>query len=173
MIVSVAPCTEDDLERLRRSDLSSHALSHHEERFSWQQDGIATYLLAWSGDRNVGRATLFVVSKYAEVRRHHPDAAEINALEANPQGQGIGTAMITGAEEVAARDGHAWIGLAVEAGNAGARRLYERLGYRRWPHGDVIDEWTEPRDDGPDIQHRDPCLYLLKPLEPGTPGQAR
>jgi len=93
------------------------------------------------------------------------DFPEMNALEADPAGQGTGTAIIEAAEALSASRGARRIGLAVEIDNDGARRLYERLGYTDWGHGRVIDRWTERGDNGEPIEeHADECFYLTKLL---------
>lgn len=164
LALRIEPCTEDDLEVLLADDPSPHLAAHHRERFALQCADEATYLLAWRGDLNIGRATVYVESKYHAVRCARPGTAEINALEADPQGRGTGTALIAAAEAIAARNGHPALGLAVEPSNPRARRLYERLGYRSWGHGQVIDEWTEVHADYT-IRHRDACDYLIRPIE--------
>lgn len=175
MTLRIERCSREDLDKLREAEPPRHVAHHQEERFRLQCEGTAVYILAWQGDRNVGRATLYTDSKYDLVRRQFPQTAEINALEAVPQGQGIGTALIMRAEELAAERGHRTIGLAVEPGNPSARHLYEWLGYRLWDHGQVIDEWTERRDDGTTIAHAEPCDYLFKEIRgsnqssPGIP----
>ena len=163
MELRIEPCSQSDLERLLDLDLAPHIAEHHRERYALQVAGAATYLLAWRGEQNVGRATVYNESKYEPVRQAHPGAAEINALEAEPRRQGIGTALISAAESSAAGRGCTSMGLAVEPSNPYARRLYERLGYVLWGRGQVIDEWVEPRDGG-DFVHQDPCDYLIKPL---------
>ncbi len=40
--------------------------------------------------------------------------------------------------------GHTRIALKVGAGNVGARRLYERLGYADWGYGMVVSSWEAP-----------------------------
>lgn len=167
----VEPCSESDLEHLLSQDLTLHVAAHHRERFALQRSGVASYLLAWRGPQNVGRATIYNESKYEPVRAAHPGAAEINALEAEPRRQGIGTAIITAAELVAARQGRASMGLAVEPSNPGARRLYERLGYVLWGRGEVVDEWVESGTHGKFV-HQNPCDYLIKPLSSGASGCA-
>jgi GNAT superfamily N-acetyltransferase len=99
-MLRIEPCSANDLEHLLAQDLPAHAVADHRERFALQAVGAATYLLAWRGDRHVGRATLYTESKYGEVRRLHPGLAEINGLDADPQGQGTGTALIAAAEDL-------------------------------------------------------------------------
>jgi GNAT superfamily N-acetyltransferase len=126
---------------------------------------LALYLLAWQGPEVVGRVTLLLRSRYPEVRSLLAGMAEMNALEARPQGQGIGTALILAGQREAKRRGTPILGLAVEVANHGARRLYERLGYVLWEHGLVIDRWTEKDDKGRAVrEHADQCFYLTKAL---------
>ena len=138
---------------------------HHVERSGLHDRGEATYLLAWDGDLPCGRATVFHRSKYEQVRDVLGDVPELNGLEAAPRGRGIGSRLIAAAEERATALRAARIGLAVEHGNADARRLYERLGYVQWKHGDVVDRWFE-RDSGGTVvrEHADLCSYLVKEL---------
>lgn len=136
--VSVRPASEDDRQKL----LSVHdarARLHHEERILMQDRGEATYLVAWRGDEPCGRATLFHCSKYDGVRRLLGVFPELNALEATPQGEGIGSQIIACAESVARSMDQSLIGLAVEHENVRPRQLYERIGFRDWGEGDVVD----------------------------------
>lgn len=138
---------------------------HHEERWAWQLRQKAVYLLAWRGAKVVSKATLLLRSRYPEVRSVFPELAEINALDAWPQGEGIGTALILAAEQEARQRSVPIAGLAVDVTNDGARRLYERLGYARWTHGLVIDRWTQRGDDGRVLgEQADECFYLTKQL---------
>ncbi|MGW1341551.1 N-acetyltransferase family protein [Kribbella sp. NPDC002412] len=162
--MDIRPATQADVDGLIAP--AEPAAQHHlRERWATQQRGDGLFLLAHRDGAVVGHTMLFRESKYDEVRAAH-DVAEINALHAYVQGQGIGTAIIRAAEAIAAGE---WsrpaIGLAVGAGNPGARRLYERLGYQLWKGDQVIDRWTEKDADGNVVHaHADPCDYLLKPL---------
>ncbi|SDF48465.1 Acetyltransferase (GNAT) family protein [Blastococcus aurantiacus] len=138
---------------------------HHVERAGMQERGEATYLVAWDGDLPCGRGTMFHRSKYERVRDLLGDFPELNGLEAVPRGRGIGTRLVAAAEARATTLGAARIGLAVEHGNVDARRLYERLGYVEWEHGDVVDRWFERDGSGTAVrEHADPCSYLVKNL---------
>jgi GNAT superfamily N-acetyltransferase len=152
----IRPCTSADLAALQQVT-AGHARAHHEECFALQERGDGTYLLAWDGRVNVGMATLLRTSKYPQTQ----GPAEVNALEASPQGRGTGTALLQAAEREARAWGRSRIGLACEAGNTRALRLYQHLGYKRVPGLRVLDVWTE-HDTG--VVHEDPCLYLVKPL---------
>jgi GNAT superfamily N-acetyltransferase len=138
---------------------------HHEECWAWQLRQEAVYFLAWRGARVVGRATLLLRSRYPKVRSAFPRLAEINALNAWPQGEGIGTALILAAEQEARQRSVPVAGLAVDVTNDRARRLYERLGYAVWANGVVIDRWTLRGTDGQVLgEQADECFYLTKQL---------
>ena len=165
MIDSVRACTGHDLAGLLDAALDDSDARHHQERYALQQTGAALYLLAWRGSELAGRCTVLLTSKYAGVRQLLGCFPEINALEARPPGQGAGSRLIASAEATARDRGATVIGLAVEPGNDSARRLYERLGYRDWNHGLLIDEWDETDADGATVRrHRDLCQYLVKTL---------
>ncbi|RBY78460.1 GNAT family N-acetyltransferase [Blastococcus sp. TF02-09] len=138
---------------------------HHVERSGMHERGEATYLVAWDGDLPCGRGTVFHRSRYEQVRQVLGDVPELNALEAIPRGVGIGSRLVAAAEECATALGAHRLGLAVERGNVAARRLYERLGYVEWEHGDVVDRWLERDESGTAIrEHADLCGYLVKEL---------
>jgi GNAT superfamily N-acetyltransferase len=166
VITDVRTCSFVDMEMLRQADVAPLDMRHHEERWAWQQRREAVYLLAWRGTQVVGRGTLLLQSRYPEVQSVLPELAEMNALQARPQGEGTGTALILAGEHEARKRSVPIAGLAVEVRNAGARRLYERLGYTMWAHGLVIDRWTERGNDGQVLgEHADECFYLTKRLD--------
>lgn len=164
MSVTIRPIEEADLKRLLATSDDRTRL-HHAERAAMQGRGEATYLVAWRAEAPCGRATLFHRSKYEEVRERLGDFPEVNALEATPQGEGIGSQIIAAAEERARSLGFDLIGLAVEHDNVLARRLYDRLGYVDWGGGELVDRWVERATGGSVVrEHADPCAYLLKTL---------
>lgn len=151
------------MEALRNRDVALLDMLHHEECWASQLRQEAVYLLAWHGTEVLGRVTLLLRSKYPEVRSSLAQVAEMNALEARPQGQGIGTALIMAGEQEASRREARMLGLAVEVQNHGARRLYERLGYAQWEQGLIIDRWMERDHNGGVVrEHADECFYLTK-----------
>jgi RimJ/RimL family protein N-acetyltransferase len=159
--VDVRVCTEADLEALMAREPNPAKRHHEAERYAAQERGECALLLAWDGDTIVGRVRLRWWSKYIEVLDALGEFPEINALDAWPQGQGVGTQIVDACERIAAERGDEQVGIGVEITNTGARRLYERLGYEPW--GDVIDEWAEVDAAGnPTVVHHDPCVYLVK-----------
>jgi GNAT superfamily N-acetyltransferase len=166
--LEIRPAAAHDAEALIAAEQSAAAREHLRERWAKQCRGEALFLLAHHREAVVGHTLLLRESKYAAVRAAHRPA-EINALSAYVRGAGIGTAIIAAAEAIVADWGRDTIGLAVGRDNPDARRLYERLGYREWTGGGVLDEWTEKDADGTVLHaHRDSCDYLLKRLPRGT-----
>lgn len=82
-------------------------------------------LLAMDGDEVVGGISFY--ANDAEGRR-----AFITEVMAAPghQGEGIGSTLLAACDERSAAEGMESIGLEVRKDNPGARRLYERVGYR-------------------------------------------
>ena len=166
MPIAVRACTPDDFVRLAAA-FGAGRLAHHRARYDLQERGEGWYLLAGDRAEVLGRVTLSFQSKYSGVRTAFGDFPEMNGLEADPPGHGTGTAIIRAAGDAAAARGATTIGLAVGVDNAGAQRLYRRLGYADWGRGRVCDEWTEPDARGTVTAiHRDPCDYLIKELAP-------
>ncbi|MEU4601586.1 GNAT family N-acetyltransferase [Kribbella sp. NPDC023972] len=161
--MDISPATQAEVDQLIAA--AGPAAQHHlRARWETQQRGDGLFLLARRDGEIVGQTMLLHHSYYAEVRAAL-DPVEINALHAFVPNQGVGTAIIRAAEEIAGSWSRPLIGLAVGLDNHGARRLYERLGYEPWDGPQVIDTWTEQDADGNVVRtHADPCDYLLKPL---------
>lgn len=76
-------------------------------------------VLAWQLDRRIPRAADLVY-------------IEALAVRAGMRNRGIGTLLLRDAASVAARSGRQRVALHVMVSNAGARKLYERLGFAPW-----------------------------------------
>jgi len=90
-------------------------------------------LIATIGRDRIGQVWLDFTRK--------PETAVLWALRVKPswRGRGIGTLLIAAAEREARRLGARFAELAVEDDNPRARRLYERLGYRRVAREAAVD----------------------------------
>ncbi len=89
------------------------------------QDGDGTYLVAWDGDDPVGHAHV----AWTESELGLPELQDFFVLP-HRRNEGIGTRLTEAAERLARDRGHERCSIGVSVDNDGARRLYERLGYR-------------------------------------------
>jgi GNAT superfamily N-acetyltransferase len=167
--VEIRLCTTGDLDALETALPSQGTSRFHHQRLLEQLRGTAAYLVAWEGDAPVGHLNLRWHSAEIAVRATIGDVPEVNALAvATPRRNlGIGTALIHAAHWRARGAGHHEIGLAVNVDNTDARRLYARLGYDDWGHGELDLCWTVTDDDGRERIVCEHCAYLLKTLEAG------
>ena len=164
--VDVRQATAADLEKLVAREPDEAKREHERERFDAQERGECALLIAWEGDQIRGRVRLRWYSKYVEIIDEFGEFPEINALDAWPQGQGIGTQIIDACEQMARERGDKQVGIGVVLTNVDARRLYERLGYSHW--GEVTDEWGELDAAGNVVKmHHDAAAYLIKELQLG------
>ncbi|MET9858001.1 GNAT family N-acetyltransferase [Streptomyces smyrnaeus] len=162
----ISQCREEDLELLDQHMPFRGAASHHGARYARQQEGRATFLVAWRERRPVGSCEVRWEGCAApEVRAAHPGCPEVNGLGVWPEtlrSLGVGTALIHEAERLATGRGCQAIGLGVEKNNPRASALYSRLGYRAsLPY---LDCWSY--QDGAGVAHRvaDACVFMVKPL---------
>lgn len=75
---------------------------------------------------------------------------------------GLGTLLVRSAEERVRGRGLEYAELGVEAANAGARRLYARLGYVVVREQD--EEWDAPAADGCVVRRRSHCVVMRRRL---------
>jgi ribosomal protein S18 acetylase RimI-like enzyme len=79
-----------------------------------------------------------------------PGSWYVNVLAAYPEhrGRGHGSALLSLAEKCAAESGKTRLSIIVSDANRGARRLYERAGYREQDRRPMVKEtWTNPGED--------------------------
>ena len=85
-----------------------------------------------------------------ELENRAPRTWYVNVLATYPQhrGQGYGTRLLGIAERLAAATGSIGLSIIVSDGNAGARRLYERCGYREITSRPMVKEcWANPGEN--------------------------
>jgi GNAT superfamily N-acetyltransferase len=164
--VEVRQATQADVDQLEKEIPSGRSRFHH-RRFDRQEDGSSSYLIAWRDGRPVGNLLLKWQGPDEEiVHRHLSDVPELNAIgvKEDLRGQGIGTALIEEAEELARKRGYETVGLAVGTENEAAYRLYLRLGYNDWAHGTFMTEWAEIGPAGHERVESEEVIYLTKEL---------
>ncbi|WP_239091100.1 GNAT family N-acetyltransferase [Asanoa iriomotensis] len=163
----VRECGERDVDALERQ-LPTGLNHYHAARYRRQCEGFSTFLVAYRGEVVVGSGEiLWQGAKEPEVRERFPDCPEINGLAVVPdhQSQGVGTAIIRAAEELAARRGAQRIGMGVGGDNDRAEALYLRLGYADTGCR-YLDRYQNVDAAGKRHDIADPCRFLVKPLTP-------
>jgi ribosomal protein S18 acetylase RimI-like enzyme len=154
----------DDLEALAEVFEDRHFL---EDRLHRQEHGLGALLSAWQADRPVGILYLWLEKAEEEdIAEHLPGVPVLNHLEvvADLRGEGIGSLLLAQAEARLAAD-HAQVVLAVRTDNKDATRLYHRLGYRDWGHGQVVCFAETAMPDGEIFREEEKCYVLVKDLK--------
>jgi GNAT superfamily N-acetyltransferase len=122
------------------------------------------------GDNYVGRVNLWLApADEAEINIYYPGTPLINAFQVNEgeQGKGLGTQLLSAAHDILRQRGYSKVGLGVEPNNAGAIRLYEKLGYVQKKLGDSAiykSSWDETKPDGSVQKFTVDTLFMLKEL---------
>ncbi|MFF5789582.1 GNAT family N-acetyltransferase [Streptomyces sp. NPDC012693] len=163
--LEIGPCRAEDVPLLDRHLPAPGAPTRHADRFARQEAGSGTYLLARRDGVPLGHGQLRWDGCAApEVRAELGDCPEFNGLDvrAELRGQGIGTALIRAAEELARTRGRTAMGLGVTRDNPRAAALYARLGYR--PVVAYTDRWSWTDPDGRAHEEADPCTFLVRSL---------
>jgi ribosomal protein S18 acetylase RimI-like enzyme len=139
----------------------------HRRRLALQEDGRATYLVAWLTGLPVGHALLRWEG--AETEPMHSrliGCADVEDLFVVPglRSSGIGSRLLDAAERLAGERGRGRIGMSVDVANVRARGLYERRGYRDAGLGTFVLRATWVDRDGSERVSAKTCTYLVKPL---------
>ncbi len=125
--VRLRACVEADLPALECGGAFAHHRELIREAFARQRGGAVVMIVAEAGRALAGQ--LWVDLE----RRRAAGAGFLWALRVASwiEGRGLGTRLLAAGERVAASAGLAAAEIGAEAWNAGALRLYERLGYAR------------------------------------------
>jgi ribosomal protein S18 acetylase RimI-like enzyme len=139
----------------------------HRRRLALQEEGRATYLVAWLAGLPVGHALLRWEGAETEpVRSRLIGCADVEDLFVVPalRASGIGSRLLDAAERLAGERGRDRIGMSVDVANVRARALYERRGYRDAGLGTFVLRGTWVDRDGSERAWAETCTYLVKPL---------
>jgi GNAT superfamily N-acetyltransferase len=164
----VRPIARDDLPTLERHiDQDFGNRDKHRRRLALQEEGRATYLVAWLAGLPVGHALLRWEGAADEpVRSALPGCADVEDLFVVPglRSRGIGSRLLEAVERLAGGRGCARIGMSVDVANVRARELYEHRGYRDVGLGTFVLHGTWVDRDGSERAWAETCTYLVKPL---------
>jgi len=164
----IAPVTPETLAVLDQRLGHPAIPDMHQQRFAVQRAGEGLYLAAWRGGEPVGYVLLhFKHPHHHASYAHYPDAAYVEALDvpAEHRRQGIAIALMEEAERLARSHGADLVGLSVGTGNAPARALYQKLGYRPSDIPDYYVSWTylDPQTGEP-MEEGEMCGFWVKGL---------
>lgn len=126
--VHVRRATGGDLDALVELENASFAADRMNTR-QWRThlDSLSAEVLVAIRERSIIGAAVVFFRRGSAVARLYSIA-----VRADERGRGIGDALLAAAEQAASRRGSRALRLEVRVDNAGAQRLYEREGYRRF-----------------------------------------
>jgi GNAT superfamily N-acetyltransferase len=137
------------------------------DRFRRQREGRGVLLIAWLGPEPVGDIYLWLEpAEEPEIREQLPGVPLLNHLEVAPQhwNQGIGTAILTTAEQILRERGHRRVILGVRIENLDAQRLYGRLQYKEWEHSPISTMSLSYLETGEAVREPEDCAIYIKEL---------
>jgi ribosomal protein S18 acetylase RimI-like enzyme len=169
--------TEPYVRSARSADLEpfAAALGDREfliDRLSRQRKDRGVLFVAWL--RYVPAGDVYLWLEEAEelpIRRHLPGVALLTHLQVHDElrNRGVGRALVAAVERHLRENGRERVALAVRTDNPAAARLYSRLGYRDWGHGEVVCYARTTQPDGRLLFEPERCYVLVKDLAPVTP----
>jgi ribosomal protein S18 acetylase RimI-like enzyme len=162
--VVIRPVRAEDLPALEWDGVYTSYRHVFRETFDDAQRGQRVMLAAVAAGEMVGQ--VFVQLSSSE--QHFADGATrayLYALRVRPvwRGQGVGARLIAAAEAVLRERGFTRAVIAAAKENAGALRLYERLGYRVF--AEDPGQWSFTDAHGKEQSLAEPCWVMEKHLE--------
>jgi GNAT superfamily N-acetyltransferase len=144
------------------------------DRLHRQRNGLGALFVAWLGDRPAGDVYLWLERAEEEpIRRHLFGVPLLTHLEVHSElrNRGIGSALVATVEHYLSEEGYERVALAVRTDNIRAARLYRRLGYTDWGHGEVVCYARTTSPDGRVQEDAELCHVFVKDLAPAMPEQ--
>ncbi len=169
VVAEVRPLHEEEVAAMERHFPSAIA-DKHRVRLARQRRGDALYLIAWLEEAPVGHVLLkFGVTGLEPGAPRLPDCPHIEDLLVKPEwrSRGIGSSLLTAAEEAAAERGCSRVGLNVASENLRARKLYAQRGYVDSGLGEFQAGGSYLDAEGTLRSWSDASLYLVKRLGNG------
>jgi GNAT superfamily N-acetyltransferase len=163
--VLIRPAIEADLSILEDLPFSAGLKSKHAERLDRQAQDQAVYVMAEFGGVIVGHLLLkWDCPSAPELRAVAPPCAEVEDFVVQPdlRSQGIGSRMLTFADDLCRARGVSHIGLGVGLENPSARTIYEHRGYILVPDSRHLVTWPQLDAEGNPETGSEWCVYLVK-----------
>jgi GNAT superfamily N-acetyltransferase len=168
--IEIKPAEESQLNVLENTFSPGNLSKHHYKRYEVQKRGEGVYLIAWHNHIPVGHFLLYWsgphdvhVMRYVDVT--HSAYLEAGATRVEYRRKGVATALIREAERLAKENGCTQIGLDVgSTDNPVAKRLYEKLGYVDWGHGEFLISWEYIDRNGNKGTESEMVIYMSKRL---------
>lgn len=165
MVVSIPvnfrTAVQSDLPKLEWYGQYSHYRNLFRRAFREQQVGKRLMLIADSNDFPIGHVFIQFISAERSTtqvdRRAYLYSLRVMEMF---RGYGIGTRLIQEAENAIHDREFEWAAIAVAKDNLGARRLYERVGYRIF--AEDAGRWSYTDHEGHTRQVQEPCWLLQK-----------
>ncbi|MEL6269343.1 MAG: GNAT family N-acetyltransferase [Chloroflexota bacterium] len=163
MSVMIRTVERNDLPALEMDGLFVKFRNLFRRAYREQSNGRRLLLMADSNGVAVGRLfILFVSSDHAIADGHNRAYLYSFYILSAFRGHGIGTHMVNYAEGILRERGFRYVTIAVAKDNAGALRLYERLGYTRVREDP--GKWSYTDHLGKTHRVHEPCWILEKIL---------
>ncbi len=164
--VKIKPLSEEEVDLLEEME-DSQPTEKHRQRLAMQQSKDAVYLVAWLNGKPVGHLLLcWGGSPHEPMASQFCGCPNIEDLWVSPdlRSYGIGSQLLSAAEELTREQGFRWIGLGVAIGNVRARDLYRRRGYHETPAGRFEHDTSYVDEAGQERQGTETDVYLVKKL---------
>lgn len=162
--VVVRPIREDELEALEWDGMYTKYRRIYSQTYDDMLRGQRLMLVAADGRALVGQ--IFVQLSSSEARYANGySRAYLYSLRVRPewQGQGLGTRLIRAAEAALRARGFTSAVIAAGKDNPGARRLYERLGYKAFAEDPGVWYFTDVNGTRQVVE--EPCWVMDKRLD--------
>ncbi|OXM63047.1 GNAT family N-acetyltransferase [Amycolatopsis vastitatis] len=143
------------------------------DRLTRQKNGRGVLFLAWLDYSLAGNVYLWLEeAEERPIREQLPGVALLTHLQVRDElrNRGVGQALVAAVERRLVEAGRDRVALAVLTDNHDAARLYDRLDYRDWGHGEVICYAQRRLPGGGILEEPERCHVLTKDLaKPSAP----
>jgi ribosomal protein S18 acetylase RimI-like enzyme len=162
--VAIRPVREEELEALEWDGEYTRYRRIYRQTFADVARGQRLMLVAAAAGVLIGQIFVQLASSEAHYADGH-SRAYLYSLRVRPewQGQGVGTRLIRAAEAALRARGFTCAVIAAGKANPGARRLYERLGYRAFTEDPGV--WYFVDVNGARQVVEEPCWVMDKRLD--------